>query len=283
MDLLLPLLLVLLLLGSAPTSIHTLPFIKVVSVDPTFPQIFDTVSVTVQIDRDIININASIDVLVVEFGDGYTGQYSGLNITESTVMVTIGYIYQTPGEYDLRVTVMDALNRTAQDVSTFTVEPRSTVLTFQVNPVDVNSSLGEHFTFEATLKTDQGISLGDRTISFWYSTTMGNQTWYSAAVAKTNPNGQVILSWKPPFDGEYGFRANFDGETLYAPSESTFTVACLVTPEFQVPIMSLLFLICIPILVKIAWQKSLGASSAPLLVRGLTGCRFRRLRRRPCA
>lgn len=239
---------ILFLLGSASASIHTLPFVKVISVDPSSPQIFDTVSVTVEIQRDS---NVTLDVLVVEFGDGYPGQYSGLNATEATTMVTIGHIYQTPGEYDLRVTVMDAWNRTAQDVSTFTVYPRSTVLDFQVNPLHVNSSLNEHFTLEATLKTDQGIPLGGRVISFWYSSTMGNETWYSASVAKTDANGQVILSWGPPFDGEYKFRADFDGETLYAPTESTFSVACVVAPEFQLPILPMLcVLVCIPIFQK---------------------------------
>jgi len=242
---LLPLLLVLLLLGSAPASIHTLPFVKVVSVDPSSPQIFDTVSVTVEIQRAM---NVTLDSLLVEYGDGYSGEYSGLNMSDQTIWVTIGHIYQAPSEYDLRVTVMDAWNRTAQDVSTFTVEPRSTILDFQVNPSHVNSSLNEHFTFEATLTTNQGIPLGDRTISFWYSA--DNMTWFSVGSPRTNSNGQAILVFKPPFDGSYAFKATFEGDSLYAPTETTFSVDCVVAPEFQFPIVSMLCLLAIPIFVR---------------------------------
>jgi len=230
-----PLLLVSFLLLSS-LNMTWLPFVFITEVSPESPMIFDMVTVTWRVQTDV---SVPITVAQWDFGDGTGGVDTQQNMT-GTFYITRAHVYVVPGDYYLRVGVVDALNRTAQDVIAVTVQPRATVITFNVNPVNVNSSYDEHFTFEASLATDQGVTLVGESVAFWYSPVPVNQSadgimWYSAGGGLTGNGGRIMTLWVAPFDGQYIFKATFDGGELYAPTETIYAIICQVTPEFAMP------------------------------------------------
>lgn len=229
-------------------SVHTLPFVQITGFSPDQPQVFDEVGITARIETD-----ANTTMIIWRFGDNETAQDPETQI--GVWVVTIHHVFQTPGDYDVQVTVIDALNQTAQDVDTVTVGHRSTLLTFQVSPAHVNASRNEWFTFQAMLTTDQNVPLAAAKVDFWYSIVDSNnpsstQTWYSAGYAQTDLNGQAMARFKPPADAQYVFMATYEGDSLYDRTDATYDLVCINTPEFPYPMLSLIPILAVLILTR---------------------------------
>ncbi len=206
-------------------TVQALPFILITDLSPVSPQIWDTVLVTVRVEA---NRTAPARLMSWDFGDNQS--FSTMQNMTGAFMVTVGHIYVKSGSYYVRVRVVDALNRTAEDVSQLLVKPRTTLLTFQVSPAHVNASRGEQFTFQAQLSTDQGTALVGEPLAFWY--TGDGVKWYSASGGKTTSGGYLVMLWSPPFEGEYRFKVTYEGSQVYASSWQQWNIIAIAAPEF---------------------------------------------------
>ena len=244
-----PAILAMLLLSSlAQSSVIVSPFVYITDLSPSEPMIYDQVQFTAVVQVDV---SAVLLVLRWDFGDNET-MLTTQNMT--VTFVSASHIYTSPGDYYVRVRIVDSLNQTAEDVRLLTVEPRSTALIFQVSPehININSSLHEYFTLDATLETDQGAPLPDESVTFWYASaaSQADLTWYSAASGFTGPGGRLVFTWTPPFEGSYMFKATFQGTSLFAPTETLFSDPCLVADELSVPMLLLPLLLIVPCFIK---------------------------------
>ena len=159
----------------------------------------------------------------------------------------IYHTFNRPGDYYIRVTVMDAYNRTAQDVRSVYVDLQGTVLTLNVSPDHVNSSNNEKFMLAAYLASNSGSPIADTQLMFYYGNNATETDWLPMAAGETNQNGYVRLFFSPPFDGFYKFKVSYVGDDLHTPSEAEYGDA-IVTPEFPFPVI-LLVSIMLPIVV----------------------------------
>lgn len=210
-------------LGAA--SITQYPFLIISLVEPTMPQVFDVVGVTVHVESEL---DVPVCEMSWDFGDGTYGS-SSMNNTGVFEFTTF-HIFSRPGDYYMRMSVLDALNRTAQDVQPLFVDRQTCTLFLSVSPVSVlNTTELTRFTLEADLKTKTEAVLADRAVMFWYSS--DGADWLQITAAKTNGAGQAVVFFKPPFEGGYYFRVTFEGDDLYAPAEVVRGEQSIVTPE----------------------------------------------------
>jgi len=223
----------LLLLSSvlvSPSEVHVLPFVVITAVSPDYPEVFDVMTVTAHVEA-----NVTVTEVWWSFGDGAVGS-SAMN-SSGVFEFCVSHIYQEPSFYYLRVGLRDRDNRTAEDVGQVEVQPRGTVLTLDVSPKTLNTSLQKNFIIAASLASNIGVPLANQRVFFWYSSDAMN--WLPIMYASTGTDGQVSILFKPPFDGQYEFKASYDGDRLYGASE-VYSYDSLVTPElpaFVVPLV----------------------------------------------
>lgn len=239
----------------SPASVRSVPFIVITAVSPDYPEVFDVVTVTAHVEA-----NVTVTEVWWSFGDRAVGS---LAMNSSGVFeFCVSHIYQAPGFYYLRVGLRDRDNRTAEDVGQVEVQPRGTVLTLDVSPKILNTSLQKDFIIAASLASNIGVPLPNQRVFFWYSSDAMN--WLPIMYASTGTDGRVSILFKPPFDGNYEFKASYDGDSLYGASE-VYSYDSVVTPELPAFVVPLVFFAALAASSWLLRKKTLNAPVSPLI------------------
>ena len=194
-----------------------LPFIRVASISPSQPEVFDIVTVTVTV---VPKPNVAVLLVWWSFGDSNRIETYPLNTT-SHVEYSVHHLYGSPGTYYLSVGLRDAANQTAGDVQKVTVERETTTLT--LGAVVHGESGSGYFTLRAGLLNGHGLPLNGSSVDFWYGTDGLN--WLKVATSRTDMNGMTESFFNPVVqDADYQFHITYAGDVLRKPSDGTYIV-----------------------------------------------------------
>jgi hypothetical protein len=157
---------------------------------------------------------------IVTPGGGYSG---GTAITSGTIDSSGDYIFQTYAA----------------------AGPTATSLTINFTPptVDLGTPPGTG-SITATLNPP----VAGEPISIYYSMNAIGP-WTLISTGNTNTMGNYTITWAPPANGTYYFRADFSGDSNYSASTTTSAPnSMIVIPEFPMPLVSVITALALGIL-----------------------------------
>lgn len=231
--------LLLAVLGLSVLQVQSQPFVEVVAVAPDYPAVYDVVDVTFRVYSPEVPVVMLAWAFRMSNMTVVSSGVVGLNMTGECDYMT-HQVFTYPGDYYVQVSVQDAVNRTAADVYGFYVEREGTDLVLSVSPKDLNTTRSEYFTMIAILTTSMNEPVLGADVVFEYTcsgdscpagSSQEDPSWYAVQTARTNQNGQAVVFFKPPFEGQYQFRVRFEGDELHLGCMK-FEFESFVTPEF---------------------------------------------------
>jgi len=200
------------------TQVRVIEFevpIAVFTFSPTDP----TAGQTVTFDAsDSDDTDGTIEQFDWDFGDESTGDGE-----------VIEHTYSSPGTYDVSLTVTDNDDKTSS--TTKSVEVGKTSSSITISSSKTTLTIGEETTISGSITP----SLAGVSITLEYRV---NGIWNSISTTSTASEGSYSYTWEPPTVDDYKVRANYEGDTNTAASESQ-ELSLTVQPEPQFRVSNL--------------------------------------------
>lgn len=190
------------------------PPVAIFSYSPANPtvhqEIFFNASSSYDLDEDIIS---------------YRWNFSDNNVT-STSTSTIVHSFESPGNYNVTLTVIDSEELNSTNSQSILVKITSSISISTNRPVIY---AGKPIEFNGTLVDANRNSLNDENISIYYGVA-GRENWTPITNATTDSIGNFFSTWTPLNPGDYSVKVEWIGNQTFYGTSNTTNVQILPNP-----------------------------------------------------